>query len=38
MGLDLNDTGEVVNGIPKRAPYDSSALQGHRLRGPRRAA
>jgi hypothetical protein len=28
MGLDLNDTGEVVNGIPKRAPYDASAYKG----------
>jgi hypothetical protein len=28
MGLDLNDTGEVVNGIPKRAPYDATAYKG----------
>jgi hypothetical protein len=28
MGLDLNDTGEVVNGVPKRMAYDASAYKG----------
>jgi hypothetical protein len=28
MGLDLNDTGESVNGMTKRAPYDASEYKG----------